>query len=98
MKGIQVLLKHKKNGTLLLDLACFECINVIVATQIAINEQLKDLTHMFYFLIPCHKPYKEGLISYVFTLKYMCHFERNFKKLNRKAKHEIKKIKFMAIL
>jgi len=30
-----------------LDLACLERLSVIIATQFAINEQLKDLTHMF---------------------------------------------------
>jgi len=47
--GIHVLFKYLKNGTLPLDLAYLECLNVIVATQFAINEQLKDLTHMFCF-------------------------------------------------
>jgi hypothetical protein len=46
----------------------------IVATQYATKEQLKDLTHMICFLIPCYKLYKEDLLFYVFTLKYMCHF------------------------
>jgi hypothetical protein len=35
-----------------LDLAYLECLSVIVATQFATNEQLKDLTHMFFFLNP----------------------------------------------
>jgi hypothetical protein len=73
-----------------LDLAYFECLSVIVATQFATNEQLKDLTHMFCLRIPCYKLYKESLFSYVFTLKYMCDFEMHLKKLNPKAKHKIK--------
>ncbi len=51
---------------------------------------------MFCFQIPCYKLYKKYLFSYVFTLKYMCHFGMNSKNLNLKAKHEIKK-KFMVI-
>jgi len=31
---VQVLIKQKKNGTLPFDLACFECLNVIVAIQL----------------------------------------------------------------
>ncbi len=69
-----------------LDMACLERLSVIIAT----NEQLKTLTHMFCIQIPCYKLYKEGLFSYVFTLKYMCHFGMNWKKLNLKAKHKIK--------
>jgi hypothetical protein len=42
---VQVLLT-KNNGALPLDLARLECLSVIVATQFATNEQLKDLTHM----------------------------------------------------
>jgi hypothetical protein len=48
---------------------------------------------MFYFQNPCNKLYKEGLFSYVLTLKYMCHFGMSLKRLNRKAKHKLKKIK-----
>ncbi len=59
----------------------------IIAIQFATKEQLKDLTHIFCFWIPCYKLYKEGVFSYVFTLKYMCHFEMNSKNLNLKAKH-----------
>jgi hypothetical protein len=43
--GVQVLFT-KNNGALPLDLARFECLSVIDATQFATNEQLKDLTHM----------------------------------------------------
>ncbi len=57
----------------------------------AINEQLKDLTHMLCLQIPCYKLYEEGLFSYVLALKYTCHFGMNFKKFNVKAKHKIKK-------
>ncbi len=80
-----------KNGAFPLDLACFEHLSVIVVTQFVNNEQLKDLTHMFCFEIPCYKLYEEGLFSYILTLKYMCHFGMNFKKFNLKAKHKIKK-------
>jgi hypothetical protein len=65
-------------------LKCYSC------NSIATNEHLKDLTHMFYFWIPCYKLYKEGLFSYVFTLRYMCHFGMSWKKLNLNAKHKIK--------
>jgi hypothetical protein len=47
--GIQVLFRQKKNEALPLHLAYLECLNVIVATQFAINEQLKDLTLMLCF-------------------------------------------------
>jgi hypothetical protein len=40
-----VCLDTKNNGAFPLDLACFECLNVMVATQFATNEQLKNLTH-----------------------------------------------------
>jgi hypothetical protein len=40
--------------------------------------------------IPYYKLYKKGLFSYVLTLKYMCNFGMNFKKLNRKAKNKNK--------
>jgi hypothetical protein len=73
-----------------LDLVCLECLSVIIATQFATTEQLKDLTHMLCFQIPCYKLYKEGLFFYVLTLKYMCHFGVSLKKLNQKAKHKIK--------
>jgi len=74
-----------------LDLTCLERLSVIVATQFVTNELLKDLTYMFCFQITYYKLYKEGLFSYVPTLKYMCHFGMNFKKLNLKAKHKINK-------
>jgi hypothetical protein len=60
------------------------------ATQFASSQQLNDLTHMFCFQIPCYNLYKEGLFSYILTLKYTCHFGMNFKKLNLKSKHKIK--------
>jgi hypothetical protein len=87
---VQVCLNTKNNGALPLDLACFECISVIVVTQFATNEQLKDLTHMFFLRIPYYKLYKKGLFSYVFTLKYMCHFGMNLKKLHLKVNRKIK--------
>jgi len=40
--GFKFCLDTKNNGALPLDLACFERLNVIVATQFATNEQLKD--------------------------------------------------------
>ncbi len=83
---IQVLLTRQ----LPLDLTYFEHLNIIVATQFAINEQLKDLTHMLCLWIPCYQLYREGLFSYILTLKYMCHFGMSFKKLNLKARHKIK--------
>jgi hypothetical protein len=42
-------LDTKNNGTLLLDLAYLKCLNVMIITQLQLNLQLKDLTHMFYF-------------------------------------------------
>jgi hypothetical protein len=55
------------------------------------NEQLKELTQMFCLQIPCDKLYKEGLFSFVLTLKYMCHFGMNRKKFNPNAKHKFLK-------
>jgi hypothetical protein len=46
---------------------------------------------MFCLQIPRYKLYREGLFSYVFTLKYMCHFRMSLTKFNLKAKHKIKK-------
>jgi hypothetical protein len=92
---VYVLFRH---GALSLDLAYLECLSVIVATQFAINEHLKYLTHMFCFRIPCYKLYKEGLFFYIFILKYMCHFGTSLKKFNLKAKHKIKNKNFMVIL
>ncbi len=43
--GVQVFLNIRNNGTLPLDLACLECLSVIIAT----NEQQKDVTHMLCF-------------------------------------------------
>jgi hypothetical protein len=53
---------------------------------------------MFCFQIPCYKLYKEGLLSYVLTLKYMCHFEMTSKELNLKEKHKLKNNIFMVII
>jgi hypothetical protein len=52
---------------------------------------------MFYFQLPCYKLYKEGLFSYVLTLKYMCHFGINLKSLIQKLNTK-DKIKFMVII
>jgi hypothetical protein len=65
-------------------LKCYSC------NSIATNKQLKDLTHMFCFRIPCYKLYTEGLFSYVLKFKFMCHFGMSWKKFNPKAKHKIK--------
>jgi hypothetical protein len=105
--GVQFLFRHQKNGAFPLNLAHLECLNVLslvglpyscnsIANQFATKEQLKDLTHMFCCQIPCYKLYIKNLFSYVLTLKYMCHFGMDSKKLNLKAKHEIKK-KFMVV-
>jgi len=77
-EGFKFCLDTINNGAIPLDLACVECLSVIVSTQFAINEQLKDLTHMFCLQIPCYKLYIKILFFYVFTLKYMCHFGLNF--------------------
>jgi hypothetical protein len=88
--GVQVLFRCKKKWSPPLGfgmpwvLKCYNC------NSIAINEQLKNLTHMFCFLIPCYKLYEKGLLFYVLTLKYMCHLGMSWKKLNLKAKHKIK--------
>ncbi len=75
--GLQVYFEHQKNGGLPLDLSFFWMLKCCSCNSIVINEQLKDLIHMFCFQIPCYKLYKEGLLSYVFTLKYMCYFRMN---------------------
>jgi hypothetical protein len=59
-KGFKFCLHIKNNGALPLDLAYLACLSVIIATQFATNEQLKNLTHMFCVQIPCYKLYKEG--------------------------------------
>jgi len=86
-QGFKFCLHAKNNGALGSDLPwalqCYSC------NSITINEQLKDLTHMFCLQIPFYKLYKQGFYYYVFTLKYMCHFGIS-KKLNLKAKHKIK--------
>ncbi len=61
-------------------------LSVIIATQFATKEQLKDLSHMFFFQIPCYKLYKKGVFKYFLTLKYKCHFEMSSKKFNLKVK------------
>ncbi len=57
---------------------------IVITIQFATKKQLKDLTHMFCFQIPCRKLYKEGAFSYVLTLKYKCHFGMSSKKFNLK--------------
>jgi hypothetical protein len=49
MQGFKFCLNTQKNGALPLDLTYLERLSVIVATQFATNEQLKDLTHMLCF-------------------------------------------------
>ncbi len=89
IRGVKFCLDTKNNGVLPLDLAYLKCLNVVVAIQFATNEQLKSLTQIFCLWIPYYKLYKEGLFDYVFTLKYLCHFGMNLKKLHLKAKHKI---------
>ncbi len=90
IRGVEFFFKHLKKWNPPLGsglpwaFKCYSC-NLIVT-----NEQLKYWTHILYFWIPCYILYKEGLFFDVFTLKYMCHFRMNWKKLNRKAKHKIK--------
>jgi hypothetical protein len=76
-EGFKFCLNIKNNGAFPLNLVYLKHLNVIVAIQIVTNEQLKYLTHMFCLQISCYKLYKEGLFSYVLTLKYMCHFGMN---------------------
>jgi hypothetical protein len=59
-----------------------------IVIHFSIKKQLKYLTHMLWFQISCYKLYKERLLSYVSTFKYMCHFGMNSKKINLKAKHQ----------
>jgi len=65
-----------------------------IAIRFATKKQLKGLTFMFCLQIACYKLYKKDLFSYVFTLKYMCHFGMSSKKFNLKAKHKTKKKNF----
>jgi hypothetical protein len=87
---IKFLFKHKKLWNPSLGFGLPWTLKCYICNLIATNEQLKDLTHMFYLQIPCYKVYKEGLFSYVLALKYMCHFGLSLKKFNLKAKHKIK--------
>jgi hypothetical protein len=88
--GVQIFFRHPKKWNPPLWSALpwvFKCCS---CNLIATNEQLKYWTHILCFWIPYYKLYKEGLFFYVLTLKYMCHFRTNWKKLNLKAKHKIK--------
>jgi len=79
--GVQILFRHQKQWSPPLGYGLpwlFKCYSY---NSIVTNEQLKDLTHMFCFWIAWYKLYKEGLFSYGFTLKYMWHFEMNWKSL-----------------
>jgi hypothetical protein len=91
IRRVQVLFKHKKQWNPPLGSSLPWVFKFYSCNSITINEQLKDLTHMFCLRIPYYKLYKEGLFYYVFTLKYMCHFGMNWKTFNLKAKHKIKK-------
>jgi len=87
IERIQILFIHQKQWSCPLGFGLpwvFKCYN---HNSITTNEQLKDLTHMFCFWIPCHKLCKEGLFFCVFKLKYMCNFGMSWKKLNLNAKH-----------
>jgi len=96
IEGFRVPLETtRNNGTFPLDLACLEHLNVklqfncnSIISQFTIFLTIKYLTHMFYLQIPCYKIYKKGFFSYVFTLKYMCHFGMSLKKLHLKIKHK----------
>jgi hypothetical protein len=64
-KGFKFFLNTKNNKAHPLDLAYLErleCLNVIIATQFATNEQLKDLIHMFCLRISCYKLYKKRFV------------------------------------
>jgi hypothetical protein len=90
LRRVQVLFRHHKQWSPPLGFGLFWVFNYYSCNSISTNEQLKDLTHMFCLRIPCYKLYKEALISYVFTLKYMCHFGMSWKKLNVKEKPKIR--------
>jgi hypothetical protein len=94
IRRLQALFKQQKQWIAPLGFGPFWTLKCYSCNWIIINEHLKDLTHMLYFQIPCYKLYKVGLLSYVLTLKNMCHFRMNWKKFNLKAKHNLKK-KFM---
>ncbi len=90
IRKVQVLFRHIKQWSLPLRSSLLWMFKCYSCNSIATNKQLKDLTHMFCFWMPCYKLYKESLFSYVLTLKYMCHFGMSFKKLNLRAKHNFK--------
>ncbi len=89
--GVQVLFKCQKQWSppfgfgLPWAFKCYNCNSI--ATQFAIKEQLKVLTHMFCLRFPCYKLYKKSFFFYIFTLKYKCHFGMSLKKHSLKAKH-----------
>jgi hypothetical protein len=58
----------------------------VIATKFETKKTTKRFNRYAFFLNPCHKLYKEGVFNHVPTLKYMCQFEMNSKKLNNKSK------------
>jgi hypothetical protein len=69
--------------------------NVFIGvTQFATKKQVKYLTHMLCIWIPCYKLYEEGMLFYVLTLNYMCHFKISSINLIIKVKHKIKNVYF----
>jgi hypothetical protein len=82
IERVKFCLDIKNNGAFPLDPVDHECLSLLssvvlsyscnsIVIQFTTNEQLKYLTHIICFRIPCFKLYKEGLFSYVFTIKYM---------------------------
>jgi hypothetical protein len=60
IEGVQVLFEHKKKWNPPLGFSLPWMIKCYSCNSITTNEQLKDLTHMLCFQIPCYKPYEEG--------------------------------------
>jgi hypothetical protein len=72
-------LDTKNNEAFPLNLACPERLNIIVATQFATKEQLKDLTHMFYIQIHVTNYIKKELILLYSHIKIQMPFWDEFK-------------------
>ncbi len=92
IRRVQVLFRHQKQwspplrSSLSWTLKCYSCKSICdLWTTKRFNPYVLSSNQ-----IPCYKLYKEGLFSYVLTLKYMCHFGMSLKKLNLKVKHKIK--------
>ncbi len=62
----------------------------LVAIGFVIEVQLKGLTHMFCFLMPFYKVYKECAFSLDFTLEIMCDLVWTQRSLTLKSKYKIK--------